>query len=245
MRRLILIGAIALALPAFAAEDSAPAMEATTPESMKATTPEEKVAPEPAPVATSAKDEAAPAVEPEVAETEPALPAVSPDAVSRGTFATAVEAREPVDSITSLGSDRDRVYYFSELVGVSGRRLTHRWEYEGEVVAEVPIDVGGPRWRAYSSKNLDPSRLGEWTVSIIDENGHVVHTDSFVYEAAAPAPDLAAPSTKPAAPAATPSESAATPAAPAAPAAPSAAPAAPSPGDAPEKARSDGAAGQP
>lgn len=189
MRRLILVGVLGLALPAFAADDAVPAIEAAAPE---------EVAPEAAPAPAPATNEATTETEQEVAATEPAQPPVPPDAVARGTFTTDVEQREPVDSITSLGRDRDRVYYFTELVGIDGRRLTHRWEYQGEVVAEVPIAIGGPRWRAYSSKSLGATALGEWTVSVVDESGRVVHTDSFVYEEAAPAPDIAAPTEAPA-----------------------------------------------
>jgi hypothetical protein len=35
-------------------------------------------------------------------------------------------------------------------------------------------------------------------VSVVDESGRAVHTDSFVYEEAAPAPDIAAPTEAPA-----------------------------------------------
>jgi hypothetical protein len=188
MRGLILAGVLGMAVPAFGGEDPVPVAEAA--------------APEEAPTLEPARGEVAPAVEPELVEAVPALPAVPPGAVARGTFATAIDQREPVDSITSLGSDRDRVYYFNEFVGLSGRRVTHRWEYQGELMAEVPIAIAGPRWRAYSSKNLDASRLGKWTVSVIDESGGVLRTDSFVYEAAAPAPEIAAPAAVPAAPAA-------------------------------------------
>ena len=218
MRRLILVGILGLALPAFAADDAVPTTEAATPEEVAPTAEAEPV---------PATDEAAAATEPEVAAVERVRAPVPPDAVARGTFTTAVEQREPVDSITSLASDRDRVYYFTEFVGVDGRRLTHRWEYQGEVVAEVPITIGGPRWRAYSTKSLGASRLGEWTVSVVDESGHVVHTDSFVYEKAAPAPALAAPTEAPV-------ETETT-----------GAPAAPAPDDAPEEAGAGSAATQP
>lgn len=229
MRFLILVGLLGLALPAFAAEDAAPAMEVTKKEAPEATAP----APEPSTAASAAAaptpigGEATSEVEPELAATEPPKPPVPAEAVARGTFTTAVDQREPVDSIDSLDSDQDRVFYFTEFVGVDGRRLLHRWEYDGEIVAEVPIAVGGPRWRAYSSKKLDVSRLGEWTVSVVDETGHVVHSDSFVYEAAAPAPEVAEAPTATEAPAAETSAPTSMPAAPAAP------PAAPTPGSAP------------
>lgn len=187
MRNLILTAVLGLALPAFAAGDPVPGME---------TEASEELAPTPAP----ARGEAASAVDPEVVAAEPARPPVPGDAVARGTFATAVEQREPVDSIASIGNDRDRIYYFNEFVGISGREVTHRWEYQGEVMAEIPIAIGGPRWRAYSSKHLDASQLGEWTVSVIDESGAVVRKDSFLYEAAAPKPEIAAPTPTPAAP---------------------------------------------
>ena len=100
MRGLILTGILGMALPAFGAGDPAPVMGATAPE---------EVMPTPEPI----RGEVVPAVEPasvEAVEAAEAVPAVSPSAVARATFATAIDQREPVDSISSLGSDRDRVY---------------------------------------------------------------------------------------------------------------------------------------
>jgi len=238
MRRLILLGVLSLALPAYAAAESAPMMKATAPEEAAATmqTAEGEGA---ARTAVPATDVSAPEAEPMVAESEPEQPPVSPEAVARGTFTTAIDQREPVDSITSLGSDRDRVYYFNEFVGISGHRVMHRWEYEGEVVAEVPIAIGGPRWRAYSSKNMDAGRLGEWTVSVVDESGHVVHTDSFEYEAAAPVPEVAATTAEPESTVTKPAVSEAKPEAPAE------SPAAPAPADAVEESRAGSTTARP
>jgi hypothetical protein len=189
---MILASTLLLAWPALAA-DREPMGGETAASAAAASTP-----------AAAPSEEAMPAAEPTAAEptrapigSEPMLDPVTSDALARRTFATAIEQREPVDSIDSLGNDHDRVFYFTELVGIEGREVTHRWAYEGRVVAEVPITVGGPRWRAYSSKSLDASWLGEWTVSVVDDSGHVVHTDTFVYEQAAPEPELAAPTSTP------------------------------------------------
>ena len=75
---------------------------------------------------------------------------------------------------------------------MGGSTVVHRWMYEGEVKAEVPFDVGGPRWRAHSTKTLDPGWLGEWTVKVVDVNGETLHTQSFRYDPA-PASAPAAP----------------------------------------------------
>jgi hypothetical protein len=222
MRHLIVAGVLALALPAFATENFGSATGVAAPDEV-------------APTLESVTGEAAAEVVPALAVAAPTPERVPLGSVARRTFATAIDNREPVDSVTSLGSDRDLIYYFNEFVGISGRRVMHRWAYQGEVVAEVPIHIGGPRWRAYSSKNLDATRLGEWTVSVVDESGRVVQTDSFVYEAAATAPEIAAPAASPASPAASF----------AAPAALPEPPAAPAPTDAPMEERAGSETAQP
>ena len=109
------------------------------------------------------------------------LEATAPGRVARASFTTDVVHREPVDSVVALGSDHRHVFYFSELRGMQGRTVTHRWEHDDQVVAEIPFAVGGPRWRAHSRKNLGTSPRGEWRVSVVDESGEVLRTDRLEY----------------------------------------------------------------
>ena len=112
--------------------------------------------------------------------------------VVRAVFTSAVTDREPVDSILTLGNDESHVYCFTELRGFAGRHVTHRWEYEGQLMAEVGFDVGGWRWRVWSRKNLRPEWRGQWRVSVLDEDGRVLLTRDLIYEpATALAPDTA------------------------------------------------------
>ena len=104
--------------------------------------------------------------------------------VARATFTSEVIDREPQDEIASLGNDQQKIMYFTELKDMTGTTVTHRWELHGKVMAEVAFEVGGPRWRTHSSKELDPLWLGEWKVSVVDDQGKVLRTDTFVYEAA-------------------------------------------------------------
>lgn len=133
-----------------------------------------------------------------------AAPAEQPRAagtVTRAAFTTAVADREPVGSINKLTADTSKVYYFTELRGMAGQTVTHRWEYNGKVMAEVPFTVSGPRWRVYSSKNLQEDWTGEWKVSVIDQAGGTLAVNTFTYEKPAAAPETA-PASLPAAPAA-------------------------------------------
>lgn len=105
--------------------------------------------------------------------------------VARAVFATEVVDREPVDAIDVLTTGTDRVFFFTELRDFGGTTVTHRWEWNGEVMAEVPFDVGGPRWRVYSTKSLQPGWVGTWTVTVLDPSGAVLETRSFEYQMAA------------------------------------------------------------
>lgn len=117
---------------------------------------------------------------------ESAAPAAAPtsDKVTRAVFTTAVAEREPADQITSLTNDVQQVYFFTELTGLDGQTVTHKWEHAGEVKADVSFDVKAPRWRVWSSKKFDPSWTGEWTVSVVDGSGAVLAQAKINYEPA-------------------------------------------------------------
>jgi hypothetical protein len=88
--------------------------------------------------------------------------------------------------ITDLSNDHHKIYFFSDLTGLAGQVVTHRWEYQGKTMAEVKFNVGGPRWRVWSSKTLLPQWTGEWRVSILDGSGNKVGGGSFNYTQATP-----------------------------------------------------------
>jgi hypothetical protein len=142
---------------------------------------------EPEAVAQDA-DPMAPAVpNPEVAPTpEPAAPPPQ-GSVARAVFTTGIVDREPADAVEQLSADHDRVFFFTELSGMDGQTATHRWEFGGEVVAEVPFDVGGQRWRVYSSKQLQPGWVGTWTVTVVDAAGRELSRSQLDF---LPAPEV-------------------------------------------------------
>jgi hypothetical protein len=106
--------------------------------------------------------------------------------VARAIFTSGIVDREPIDQLDTISTDLPRVYFFTDLRGLAGQIVTHRWEYNGQVMAEVKFKVGeGPRWRVYSSKNLLPEWTGEWTVVVSDESGRPLKSSIFEYSATA------------------------------------------------------------
>jgi hypothetical protein len=142
----------------------------------------------------------APAAAPIAAAPAPAAaPAVAAEAasVTRAQFTSAMNDREPADSITTLSNDQTRIYFFSELRGLAGKNVIHRWEHNGKVMHDQPFDVGSARWRVFSSKTLDPSWTGEWKVSVMDGDS-TLSVSTFSYNAAETKPVATAPAATPA-----------------------------------------------
>ncbi len=111
--------------------------------------------------------------------------------VASAQFTLAVVEREPTGAIQELSNDHRQIYFWSDLRDLTGTQVLHRWEWNGQVLAEVPFEVSGPRWRVFSSKQLDANWLGDWTVSVVTSTGEVLAQESFAYTAAEPAPPAA------------------------------------------------------
>lgn len=101
--------------------------------------------------------------------------------VARAQFTSAIEAREPVDKVSILSNDVNKIYFFSDLRNLQGQMVTHRWLLAGQVMAEVSFNVGGPRWRVNSSKALQPGWVGDWTVAVVDGADTVISEYTFKY----------------------------------------------------------------
>ncbi len=110
--------------------------------------------------------------------------------VVRSIFTTAVKDREPVNSIKQLDTRSNKVIYYTELRDMAGQTATHRWEYNGKVMAEVKFKVKGARWRVWSSKSLVPGWTGEWKVSVLNGANEVISEDVLTYNPAVAKPPM-------------------------------------------------------
>ncbi len=115
-------------------------------------------------------------------ETRDAAPTAAPSAIAQ--FTTGVEDREPLDQVTFVSNDVRKIFFFSDLRNLADRTVTHRWIHEGEIRAEVPFEVRGPRWRVWSSKELLEDWIGDWTVEIVTDEGEVIAAETFTYSPA-------------------------------------------------------------
>ena len=149
-----------------------------------ATVAEAEPEPEPPPPAEASAE---PAMEEAAAPDEPSMVAAEADSrVVRALLTSAVRDREPVDrlppSIRVSDGSVDRIVFFSEVRDLAGQTLSHRWEYQGETMADVSFVIGPGSWRVHSSKRVTPAMTGAWRVVVVDEVGAELASVPFVLE---------------------------------------------------------------
>lgn len=106
--------------------------------------------------------------------------------IVRAQLTSAVSNREPVDQLPSpvvvSGGDVDRILFFSEVHDLAGQELSHRWEREGQTVADISFTIGGNSWRMHSSKRITASMTGHWRVVVVDAGGTELASVPFTVE---------------------------------------------------------------
>ena len=103
--------------------------------------------------------------------------------VALAQFTSGIEEREPIDQVSFIGTEVDKIYFFTDLRDMTGTVVTHKWIHDGSVMAEVDFAVRGPRWRVWSSKELDPNLLGDWTVEVVTSDGEVLASETLTLNA--------------------------------------------------------------
>lgn len=122
------------------------------------------------------------ALTPPLGWAEDSTPRIPPTAqVSRAAFTTSINAREPVDQLTRISAGQ-AVYYFTELSGLQGHVVTHRWEKDGTFQLSIQFPIGAERWRVHSSKNITNDMPGIWTVSVQNDDGTVLKQDTLIVD---------------------------------------------------------------
>ena len=101
--------------------------------------------------------------------------------ISNAEFAMEIKDRTPLNINEELDNSFGKIYFFTNIRNLQGQSIRHRWIYKNKVMAEVEFDINGPRWRVWSSKNLWPTWLGEWSVEVLNANSEVLYKKEFNY----------------------------------------------------------------
>jgi hypothetical protein len=120
---------------------------------------------------------------PQETEARPAAPVITDPHVVRAELSAGIRAKEPTarlqPPIQATGRESRTIYFFSEVRDLGGTTLFHRWQRDGKVIASVPFEVRGERWRFYSKKTITPRMTGDWRVVVVDSAGKELASTAF------------------------------------------------------------------
>lgn len=88
-------------------------------------------------------------------------------AAARAIFTTEISNKEPVNDLNSVAVTSRTVSFFTELVNLNGKVVTHRWSVSGNVVYTKDFRVGADRWRVWTTKTITPFVNGMVVVQIL------------------------------------------------------------------------------
>lgn len=75
------------------------------------------------------------------------------------------------------------IYFFTELRGLNGRPVIHRWEFNDRVMQERKLLPASQSWRAYTGMAISGGMRGRWRISAIDATtGKVLAQERFTVE---------------------------------------------------------------
>jgi hypothetical protein len=124
-------------------------------------------------------------------ESQPACPTLA-----RASFTTAVENREPTNTVSQVPANTDELLFYTEVHDGSNQTLYHHWTLNGEPFVDVTLEIGSDFWRTWSSKTLTGlgMKAGDiWEVSVTGakgcELGHWQVTLTETGNAPTPTPD--------------------------------------------------------
>jgi hypothetical protein len=98
--------------------------------------------------------------------------------VKRAIICTGITNHEPIDSLTNIPASTGKVFFFTEITGMEGKTITHRWIKEGSKVTDIRISMASNRYRCHSSRSVS-GKTGNWTARVLDENGKTLKEVAF------------------------------------------------------------------
>lgn len=113
----------------------------------------------------------------------PAASVSTAKGVVRARLSRGILEKEPfgevVSPVRAKADEAITLYFFTELEGMRGQRVSHQWLREGKLVFEKSLILKANNMRFHTSKLLTRHMLGHWQVQLTDARGKILHSESF------------------------------------------------------------------
>lgn len=109
----------------------------------------------------------------------PAL--IAAEGVVVAQFTTQISKRQPANQVSLVSDPHQAVSFFTQLAGMQGHSITHRWIHDGVIEYQASFKVNGPNWRVWSTQLLPVDKPGDWRVEVVDDTNKVLQTGRLDY----------------------------------------------------------------
>lgn len=97
-------------------------------------------------------------------------------------FTVGIANHEPTTALPEVVPKYIRkLYFFTQIANAKGQTVYHRWIYQNQIMATVPLKISSPLYRTWSSKRLTSAWKGQWYVEVLDQHKNVIDRHSFRY----------------------------------------------------------------
>jgi hypothetical protein len=89
--------------------------------------------------------------------------------------------RTPGESKVQFDQSVGTIHCFTSVFNLDdSTTITHIWEYKGQLISEIEIPIGvSVRWRCWSQQSINPQWIGEWEVTVLNEEGQMLDNVKF------------------------------------------------------------------
>jgi hypothetical protein len=101
--------------------------------------------------------------------------------VTNSTLTSNIVDGAPVDFRQQFSNTAPSVYFYAELLGLSGQTVKIRWSLEGKPMQETSIEVKSARQTSWSMMKMQPQWTGNWLVEVVNGKGHVIEQQNFAF----------------------------------------------------------------
>ena len=101
--------------------------------------------------------------------------------VINATFTSNVVDGQPVDFRQEFINSTPVVYYYGEVVGLTGQTVKLRWSLEGKSKQEASVKVTSVKQPVWSKMKMQEEWTGDWTVEVVNGQGQVIDQENFSF----------------------------------------------------------------
>lgn len=88
-------------------------------------------------------------------------------------------AEPQTSNLTVVDHRVGSIIFYTEIIGLSGQAVTHRWFYNGSQVSTITLNINSMRTVNWSRSSVAPSQLGNWEARVVDSSGRTLASRSF------------------------------------------------------------------